>query len=189
MNRVDFACVGSLPEEAIDRPLRQVLLRPGPADAAAKPTLVTCREFSTKTRRCRPTATSARPRPGRGCGNGLQRRGRRRAIRHWCWQPRSASGLLDQPDAGAAWLPAEAPKKASSVPPLPATANIIYASFHADWRMEVHGQGPDVEANVPGTAQENVGHGRGGKPGRSAGGLRHRSGRLERGVLPLHRWR
>jgi photosystem II stability/assembly factor-like uncharacterized protein len=138
VNRVDFVCVGSLPQEASVGRFGRFFFAFASAPAAAKPALVTVRDFA-KDKKVLPYGNV---RTGEGGGGTVYSVAVAPGEPSLVLAATADSGLLISTDAGATWRPTDTPSKASSAAVAAGDANIIYASFHSEgvWKSTDKGR-------------------------------------------------
>jgi photosystem II stability/assembly factor-like uncharacterized protein len=138
VNRFDFACVGSLPEEASIGHFGRFFFAFDAADPAGKPALMTVREFS----KSKSVGTYGNIRSGESGGGSVHSVVVAAADPSLVLAATADSGLLVSTDSGATWHAADAPSKASSAAVSADDANIIYAAFGTDgvWKSTDKGK-------------------------------------------------
>jgi photosystem II stability/assembly factor-like uncharacterized protein len=139
VNRVDFVCVGSLPQEASVGWFGKFFFAFAPAGAAAgKPALVTVRDFA----KDKKVWAYGNVRTGQSEGGAVYSVAIAPGEPSLVLAATDDSGLLISTDAGATWRATETPRKASSAAVAAGDASIIYAAFHTDgvWKSADKGR-------------------------------------------------
>ena len=139
VNRLDFVCVGSLPDEASIGRFGRFFFAFTSPDAAAKPTLATALDLA----KSKSLPSYGNVRFGEGGGGSIYSVAVASKEPSLVLAATADEGLIISSDAGATWNPiTQTPNRASNVAIAPSDANIIYASFFNDgvWKSQDKGK-------------------------------------------------